>query len=138
VIRDLIQDMYALDRELAAAGPALAITRQHLGAAVGAVEAASRHLLEKLASDPNAAAAGCTPFLKMLGLTVGGWLLARGALKAGALLDDGAGDADFLRGRIATARFFNEQLLPQVQGLAPAAMAPADLLYAIPPERLTA
>jgi len=138
IFRQLVADMRALDADLAGAGEALSAMRFSLTAAVDAMEKAGEWLLETLATDPNAAAAGCTPFLRMCGLTVGGYFLAKGALAAGRLIAEGADDAEFLNGRIATARFFAEQLMPQAPGLLPAATAGAALLYAIDAERLSA
>ncbi|MGH9111163.1 MAG: acyl-CoA dehydrogenase [Acidimicrobiales bacterium] len=83
-------------------------------------------------ADVNNALAGATPYLRMCGIVTGGWLLARSALAASRALDDGKGDADFLRQKVVTARFYAEQLLPQAAGLAPAVQAgPADLLAAV-------
>jgi len=138
VVRGLLQRMRDLDADLAAAGEGLAATRRSLAAAAEALTGTSETLLALAASDPNATAAGCTPYLHMWGLTLGGFLLAKGALAAARLRAEGAGDAGFLEDRIAVARFFCEQLMPRALALAPAATASADLLYAIPAERLCA
>jgi alkylation response protein AidB-like acyl-CoA dehydrogenase len=89
--------------------------------------------------------AGATPYLRAFATVVGGWLLARGAkaaheqLEAGA--DDGSGashgwDDGFLAAKVVTARFYAEQLLPQVHGLVGAVTAGADDLYAVTPAQL--
>jgi hypothetical protein len=65
----------------------------------------------------------------MFGLVTGGWLLARSALAAHRLLAEGEGDKEFLEDKIATARFYAEQLLPQAAGLGGAVMAGAAGLY---------
>ena len=57
------------------------------------------------------------PFLKLCGLTVGGWLLARSAGIAAQRLGEGARDREFLDGKIASAHFYATQLLPQVLAL---------------------
>jgi hypothetical protein len=72
-------------------------------------------------------AAGATPYLRMMGLTLGGWLLARQAIAAGSHPDRGFADA-----KVATARFYAEQILPQATALAGPVMRGAALLYAIP------
>jgi 3-(methylthio)propanoyl-CoA dehydrogenase len=84
---------------------------------------------------PNDVFAGATPFLRIFATVVGGWLLARGAAAAQASIDAGEGD-DFLAAKVVTARFYAEQLLPQVTGLAGAVTAGADDLYALSPEQL--
>ena len=81
---------------------------------------------------PNDILAGATPYLRMFGTVIGSWLLARSALAAWRLLNgEGGSDAAFLEEKIATARFYTEQLLPQVVGLLPAVTAGADLLFQV-------
>jgi hypothetical protein len=46
------------------------------------------------------------------------------------LLADGQGDADFLRQKLVTTRFYVDQVLPQVHGLVPAVTAGAGDLTA--------
>ncbi|WP_052666140.1 acyl-CoA dehydrogenase [Nitriliruptor alkaliphilus] len=95
--------------------------------------------------EPNEVFAGATPYLRVFATVVGGWLLAKGAKAAQDLLDagsDGSGatlardDADYLEARIVTARFYAEQLLPQVAGLAGAVKAGAGDLYALSGDQL--
>ena len=85
------------------------------------------------ANNPDDVAAGATPYLRLMGLTLGGWLLARQALAS-----RNHPDAQFAAAKRATARFFAEQLLPQVQALSASAMRGAGLLYAIPEDGLAA
>ena len=85
------------------------------------------------ANNPDDVAAGATPYLRLMGLTLGGWLLAKQAL-ASHLHPDPA----FAAAKRTTARFFAEQLLPQVQALAASTMRGAALLYAIPEDGLAA
>ena len=61
-----------------------------------------------------------TPLPLIVGLTGGiasGWLMAKSAQKAAARLGDGADGADgeerFLQRKIATARFYMDNLLPR-------------------------
>ncbi|MTV25986.1 acyl-CoA dehydrogenase [Nitriliruptoraceae bacterium ZYF776] len=85
---------------------------------------------------PNDVFAGASPYLRIFATVVGGWLLAKGAAAAQRQLDAGEGDADFLAAKIATARFYATQLLPQVAGLEAAVVAGADDLYALTPAQL--
>ena len=73
----LVEDMRAVDKDLAGAGPALEAIRTSLTAALTAVDHATARLVPLAASDPNKAIGGATPYLRMLAVTVGGWLLAR-------------------------------------------------------------
>ena len=68
----------------------------------------------------------------MFGITVGGWVMARQAVAAGRL---GETDA-FGAAKVATARFYCAELLPQVRGLLPAVRAGADLVLGVPAEGL--
>ena len=81
--------------------------------------------------EPNDALAGAAPYLRLSGLVIGGWLMARSALAASRLLRTAGGaDAAFLQEKIATARFYAGQLLPQAAGLLPAVTAGAGPLSA--------
>ena len=90
----------------------------------------------RLAGQPNDAAAGAVPFMRLTGVVVGGYYLARSAQIAQQLLDSGEGDVDFLNDKIAVAKFYAEQILPTVAGLVPTITGGADLFYAIPNDRL--
>ncbi len=77
----------------------------------------------------NNVLAGATPFLKMMGDTLGGWMLARGA-KAAVEGPEGY-SKEFLADRIATASFYAETILSTVPGLIGATTAGADDIYEI-------
>ncbi|HVN42004.1 MAG TPA: acyl-CoA dehydrogenase C-terminal domain-containing protein [Steroidobacteraceae bacterium] len=72
--------------------------------------------------------AGATPYLKLLGDVIGGWMLGKGALVAAARLAAGEGPEDFYRGKIALARFYAEQTLALAPGMAEAVVQGADVL----------
>jgi hypothetical protein len=132
VVTDLLAQMEALDPELAAAGPELAGARSALAAGVSALRQATDWIMSRGPAGPSDALAGATPYLRLSGLVIGGWLLARSALAASRLLRNASGpDAVFLQDKIATARFYTEQLLPQAAGLLPAVTAGAGPLFAV-------
>jgi len=105
---------------------------ERLAAAVNFLDEATNHLFAN-AANPVEAFAGATPYARMFGQTVGGWLLARSAAAARAQMAAGADPADqaHLEAKIATARFYADQLLPMVMGLMPAVTAPASELFAV-------
>ena len=106
-----------------------------LRAALAAFEAAAGWLLDGSRDDPRDALAGATPFLKALGLLAGGWLMARAAgISARRLADGPGGDAPFYQAKLATARFYAANLLPQVAAHAAAATAGARDVMALPAE----
>jgi hypothetical protein len=129
--KDLLGAMDALDGELAVFGADLAAIRDGLANGIEVLRQATEWLLGRVATAPNDALAGATPYLEMFGLVTGGWLLARSALAAQHLLAAGEGDSAFLAAKIATARFYCEELLPEAAGLLPAVTAGAAPLYAI-------
>ncbi len=90
----------------------------------------------RLAGQPNDAAAGSVPFMRLAGVVVGGFYLARSAQVAQQLLDSGKGDVEFLTDKITIAQFYAEQILPTVAGLVPTITQGADRFFTIPNDRL--
>jgi 3-(methylthio)propanoyl-CoA dehydrogenase len=132
VVADLLAQMEGLGPELDAAGQELAGIQPALAAGVGALREATDWILSRGPAEPNDVLAGATPYLRLSGLVIGGWLMARSALAASRLLRTAGGaDAAFLQEKIATARFYAGQLLPQAAGLLPAVTAGAGTLFRI-------
>jgi alkylation response protein AidB-like acyl-CoA dehydrogenase len=65
-------------------------------------------------SDPNAVFAGSVPYLKLAGIVLGGWQMARAALVA---QEKHAEDPSFYGAKIATAQFFAEHVLAHAAAL---------------------
>ncbi|MGF1651293.1 MAG: acyl-CoA dehydrogenase [Hyphomicrobiaceae bacterium] len=104
VIRDMIAEFAATAAEIKASNrPEFGRMGQRLEAAVQALESASQWMGEQIASNPKAALATATPYLRLFGLTAGGAYLARGALGAARTGADGA-----VSPYIAMARIFAE------------------------------
>ena len=132
VVADLLAQMEALDGELAAAGPELAGPRSALANGVSALREATHWIMSHGLAEPTDALAGAAPYLRLFGLVIGGWLLTRSALAASRQLRNASGsEAVFLQDKIGTARFYTEQLLPQVAGLLPAVTAGAGPLFQV-------
>lgn len=89
------------------------------------------------ADDMREAGTVAVPFLRMMALAVGGYLLFRQAIAAEKALDDGAGDEDFYAMKIATARFFLAHILPDIQGLARTIAGGSAGLFSIKPTDFT-
>jgi hypothetical protein len=113
LIADARRELAALD----ATEPAIAETREAAVEAIAALEAAVQHLLGAAAQAPDRAFAVSVPLLRLAGLALGGWMLAKSAGIAARKLAAGSSDADFLRGKIAAARFHAAHVLPQAQAL---------------------
>ena len=110
--------------------PAFGRTAERLAEAIAALKEASIWLGGALQSNPEAALAGATPYLRLFGLASGGAYLARGGLAAAR-----DGDAS---NPIALARFFAENLAIAASGLASSITTGADSVLAATPERLSA
>jgi alkylation response protein AidB-like acyl-CoA dehydrogenase len=131
VVADYLAGIEATAGDLSGAESDLAAIGKRLADAHAALRTTTDWLLANGLTDPNNSLAGATPYLRMCGIVTGGWLLARSAQAAQRRLDAGEGDAEFLRQKLLTAKFYAEQLLPQAAGLAPSVTAgPADLLAA--------
>ena len=91
--------------------PAFGTTGAKLRDALGSLDRASKWLLERVASAPNDALAGATPYLRLFGSTLGGCMLAGEALAAKS-----NGEADPQR-YVAVARFFAENITVQAGSL---------------------
>lgn len=100
------------------------------------LKTASTWLLENGAGNSDAVLAGATPYLRMFGTTIGGWLMANSALSAQQLLTEATENTEFLQAKIETARFFAQQLLPQATGLLASVTSGSDSMFAINSESL--
>ncbi|HKU14777.1 MAG TPA: acyl-CoA dehydrogenase [Steroidobacteraceae bacterium] len=86
--------------------------------AIATTHRAAASVLKSMMSAPADAYAVSIPFLKLCGLTLGGWLLAKSAAIAASKLAGGAADRQFLEGKVASARFYADHVLPQTLALA--------------------
>jgi hypothetical protein len=103
-----------------------------LRAGADAVEQAAAWLLQRRGTAD--ALAGATPFLRLVGDVVGGWLLGVGAVAAERRLGDG-GDTR-LRARAPLARFYAEQVLAAAAASLPAVIGGAGELAMLTPDLL--
>ncbi len=120
-VKAWLEHLQQFDAELAKSRqPDIAKVRGALATASKALAEAVEYLLATFGKDVKAASAGAVPFLRLMGIVAGGWQLARSALIAERRLAEGKGDKAFYQAKIATARFFADQLLSQAPGLASA------------------
>lgn len=128
---EFIASMRELDGELAAAGEEFASIRTQLSAQFDTLEQTTMWMLRTGATDPNSALSGSVPYLRIWGLVVGGWLMAKSALAARGQEADGVAEA-----QLPLARFYAEQLLPQATGLVGATTAGSRDLFALDADAL--
>jgi len=93
--------------------PAFGTTGAKLRDALGSLERASKWLLERVASAPNDALAGATPYLRLFGSTLGGCMLAGEALAAKGNGETGGDPQRY----VTVARFFAESITVQAASL---------------------
>jgi alkylation response protein AidB-like acyl-CoA dehydrogenase len=130
VVMELLDDIEQR-ADLLATHPELERMATRLHEAVTASRAATSHLLSVQRSDPRSLLAGSVPYLRLLGTTVCGGLLAKQALAAHDHDDDRS------RARLVTARFFVEQIVPTAVGSLAAIEAGAADLDALTVDQLT-
>ena len=131
VVQGLLGEIEAFDARLAA-HPDLQQARSELAAALNAVRGTTQWIMEH-AADQVAVLSAATPYLRQFSVLVGGYCMARSALIAVE-----AGDLDHATkaAKVGTARFFCEQLLPQVHGLSGAVMGDSGLLMSFDADAL--
>jgi alkylation response protein AidB-like acyl-CoA dehydrogenase len=94
--------------------PAAQAMAKHLARGHDALESVVAFVLATFKSDPNAVFAGSVPYLKLAGVVLGGWQMARALLVA---LEKQAEDRAFYTAKIATAHFYADHVLSQASGL---------------------
>ncbi len=132
VARSVISEISALATAMSGdANDALVPIGNELQGAAAALASAVDWVVPAYGKSSRAAHAASVPYLRLWGLVAGGWQLARGAQVAARLLAENNGDATFYRGKIATARFYAECLLPQAAALARAITVGSESVLAL-------
>lgn len=129
----LIAEMRALDnllaerneREFPFVREALTEGANALETAVSAVMAAGR--------DAECCLAAAVNLLHLSGLTVGCWVVARGALQAAAGAGPASADLEFRQGKIGVAHFYAGQIMPEVHARLLAIIDPSQSALALYP-----
>jgi butyryl-CoA dehydrogenase len=94
------------------------------------------YIVASAGKDVLATFAGAVPFLKLMGIVAGGWQMARAALAAEKKL--GSGDQAFYAAKIATARFYADQVLVQAPALRDTVTKGATAVMAVPEDAMLA
>ena len=81
-------------------------------------------------SNPNAVFAGSVPYLMLAGTVVAGWQMARALIAAEDALAAGD-DVEFMRAKIATARFYADHILVKATSLRDSIVEGADAVTAL-------
>ena len=104
------------EAELAKQGGAASAMAGRLKAARVAFLEVVEFVVTQSRANPNAVFAGSVPYLLLGGNLVAGWQMARALLLAEQRLAEGV-DAEFMRAKIVTARFYADHILSKAPGL---------------------
>ena len=122
----------ATEGALAASGsPDAQAMRKRLAAGRAALLDVVGFVCDAGRANPNAVYAGSVPYLLLAGKLMAGWQLARALLAAEKQIAAGEGEADFLRAKAQTARFYADHILSQLPGLRDAIVEGADSVNAL-------
>lgn len=115
--KGILAQVRKTEADLASSSSAdLAAIRTQLTAGSKALEEVITFVVANTKSDIKSVFAGSVLYLKLAGIVLSGWQMARAALVAEQKLKAGAGDARFYQAKIATARFFADHILSQASG----------------------
>ncbi|WP_153147245.1 acyl-CoA dehydrogenase C-terminal domain-containing protein [Dechloromonas sp. H13] len=135
--RVVFGEVAATARALNEAGrPELQAIGQRLDAGLAAWEEATEWLLAHAKTAVSGALTAAMPYLELSVIVTGAWLMGRAALAAAGHLERGAGDQSFYRGKIATAQFYADQMLPLAPGKTATIMAGDAALVAVTDDML--
>ncbi|KJK17226.1 acyl-CoA dehydrogenase [Burkholderiaceae bacterium 16] len=110
----LAQIGLTLDELRAEQGKPFESMYKHLAQGQRSLQAVVQFVVANAMHNPNAVFIGSVLYLKLAGIVLGGWQMARSMLVASRKLSD---DPSFYGAKIATAQFFAEYLLPQAVAL---------------------
>lgn len=98
-------------------GDDLQVIRKRLVDGARAMEEVVDYVVAGIRTDIKSVFSGSVPYLKLAGIVLGGWQMARAALIAAGKLRNGEGDLPFYAAKIATARFYADHILTQAPSL---------------------
>ena len=118
VAKSILAQVRATEAQLAAMdGADFKAIHRALTEGSAALDAVVDYVAGNMKADIKGVFSGSVLYLKLAGIVLGGWMMARAALVAQQRLSEGEGDAAFYKAKIATARFFADHILSQASGL---------------------
>ncbi len=107
-------EVHGVAKALGASGqPELQRMGQQLGAALKAWTDATEWLAANAKTGLSGVLTAAVPYLNLAVTVCGGWMMGKAALAAAGHLERAEGDAAFYRAKLASARFYADQMLPQ-------------------------
>jgi hypothetical protein len=114
VAKGILAQVRKTEAQLQTSGSAdLQAIGKQLTLGANAFEEVVTYVAANMKSDIKAVFAGSVLYLKLAGVVLGGWQMARAALIAEQKRKAGEGDQKFYTAKIGTARFFADHILPQ-------------------------
>ncbi len=133
VAKQIAQSIQATEAELRKSStPAAQAMLKHLSTARTSFEAVVDYVLANFKTDTKNVFAGSVAYLRLAGLLISGWQMARSLIVAEQKL---AEDPEFFSAKIATARFYAEYLLSQVPGAATSVLEGGAAVNSLSPEQ---
>ena len=118
VAKQILAKVRETEDELKASSSSnLQAIHRHLAAGSMALEDVVSFVVNNFKSDIKGVFAGSVPYLKLAGIVLGGWQMARAAIVAERKIAAGDGDLNFLQAKVTTARFFADHILSAASGL---------------------
>ena len=112
----LILEMHTELDALEGSDAVMRIIKHSAAEAVGRLREATEAILEAFSAGQERAFAVAVPYLNLCGYVIGGWLLAKSA--ALAVRHHAGPEREFYAAKLATARFYAQQVLPRSLALA--------------------
>ena len=129
-MKTLIAEMSA-DAETFAANAQLATIAVNLKNGINSLSTAADWIIANYEANPQGVHAGSVPFLKLTGIVVGGWLMAKSAAIAVKHIAEGTTD-DFYKSKLATANYFAAHQLPFAAAYSAEMTGGSESVFALP------
>jgi alkylation response protein AidB-like acyl-CoA dehydrogenase len=132
-VASLLADIDATLDALKAGGDdtTLAATHKRLLAARSALAEATDWVVATMPKDALSGAAPSALYLKLMGITAGGWLMARSALAVRAAQEAGQEDPAYLESKLTTVRHYADHILTQAPSLVDAITTGGETIMAM-------
>ncbi|WP_423163155.1 acyl-CoA dehydrogenase [Stenotrophomonas maltophilia] len=115
------ETLEVLSKAEVASHPIVSAMRQNLQLGRDTFDDATTFILDQASQRPNAVYGSAVSYLKLCGLVLCGWQMARSLIIA---LEMQSSDSEFYSSKLTTAHFYATQLLPRAVGYASAIQAP--------------
>ncbi|MBO6520300.1 MAG: acyl-CoA dehydrogenase [Rhodospirillales bacterium] len=131
VAREGGETMMTLIAEMRSSIAAMGHAHERLSKAADELERTTKWISDTYAENPVTALAGAVPYLRLTGITVGGWLMVRMYEAANAKADE---NPLATQRRRASVSFYARHVLTQAGGLAESVMDGSSVIADTPPE----